>query len=170
MHKIYKIRKAFLIPFSITIMLLFILLLISLFAGQKWEQIILSFLFLSSLACGIEMSRRQMIVSEEGLQIKKFFRTNNFSWPEITQLAVVVMRNKAYFLLTTTNGFHIFSNLFENHALLIRSIMDNLEEERIELEIKNYLEHPVERRSLVVMSWVTVIIVIAIIFSKLLMF
>jgi len=164
---IYTIRRSFLIPFSFTITLLLLLLLTSLFNGERWEQVVLCFLFLSSMACGIELYRRQIIITKEGLQIKKFFRKIFFSWTDITHLAVIVMRNKAYFLLTTTRGFYIFSNLFENHSLLIRSLVDNLEDERIELEIKNYLEHPVEQLSLIVISWVAVVIVTAIIISKL---
>jgi len=91
----------------------------------------------------------------------------NFTWPEITHLAVVVMRNKAYFLLTTTKGFYIFSNLLENHAALVRFLLDKLGQEKVEVEVTNYLEHPIERRSLIVMSWVAVIVISIIIILKL---
>ena len=77
------------------------------------------------------------------------------------------MRNKAYFLLTTTKGFYIFSNLLENHASLIRFLLDKLGQEKVEVEVTNYLEHPIERRSLIVMSWVAVIVISIIIILKL---
>ena len=75
---------------------------------------------------------------------------------------------KTYFLLTTTKGFYFFSNLFENHALLIRSIMDKLDDEKVEIEVRNYLDHPSERRSLIVICWLIVLIIIAFIVLKLL--
>jgi hypothetical protein len=163
----YKIKKSFLIPYSAIIVLLFLLFLLSLFTGQTWEKIILAILFVSSLAVGVEASLRKIIVTEDGLKIKRFFREKEFVWTEITHLAVVVMRNKAYFLLTTTKGFYIFSNLLEKHILLIRFLLDRLGEEKVEVEIKNYLNNPVERISLVVMSWVALIVIIAIIVVKL---
>lgn len=169
MQEIYKIKRAFLIPFSGIIVLLFLLFGLSLITGQTWEKIILAVLCVSTLAIGVESARREILVNQEGLKIKKFFRVKNFTWPEITHLAVVVMRNKAYFLLTTTNGFYIFSNLLENHAALVRFLRDKLGQEKVEMEVTNYLEHPTSRRSLIVMSWVAVIVISIIIILKLLL-
>ena len=169
MQNIYKIKRAFLIPFSVTIVLLFLLFGLSLIVGQAWEKIILAILCVSTLAIGVEAARREIIVNEEGLKIKKFFREKNFIWPEITHLAVVVMKNKAYFLLTTTKGFYIFSNLLKNHAALVRFLLDKLGQEKVEVEVTNYLEHPIERRSLIVMSWVAVIVISIIIILKILL-
>jgi hypothetical protein len=169
MQNIYKIKRAFLIPFSILILLLFVLFVLSLITGQVWEKIILAVIFVSSLAIGVEAARREIIVDEEGLKLKKFFRMKNFTWTEITHLGVVVMKNKAYFLLTTTKGFYIFSNLLGNHTSLIRFLRDKLGQEKVEVEVTNYLEHPIERLSLIVMSWVAVILISIIILLKLLL-
>jgi len=169
MQNIYKIKRAFLIPFSVIIVLLFLLFGLSLIAGQAWEKIVLAVLCFSTLAIGVEAARREIIVNEEGLKIKKFFREKNFTWPEITHLAVVVMKNKAYFLLTTTKGFYIFSNLLKNHVVLIRFLRDKLGQEKVEVEVTNYLEQPIERLSLIVMSWVTVIVISIIIILKILL-
>ena len=169
MQNIYKIKRAFLIPFSVLILLLYVLLVLSLITGQAWEKIILAIIFVSSLAIGVEAARREIIVDEEGLKLKKFFRMKNFTWTEITHLGVVVMKNKAYFLLITTNGFHIFSNLFGNHTSLIRFLRDKLGQEKAEVEVTNYLEHPMERLSLIVMSWFAVIVISIIILLKLLL-
>ena len=57
--------------------------------------------------------------------------------------------------------------MFENHSLLIRSIVDKLDIEKVEIEVRNYLEHPIERRSLIVICWLTVVIIMAFIILKL---
>lgn len=163
MQNIYKVKKSFLIPYIATIVLLFLLFLLSLFTGQTWEKIILAILFVSSLAVGIEASRREIIVTEDGLKIKKFFREKEFVWTEITHLGIVELQKKIYFLLTTTKGFYFFSNLVGNHALLICSLVDKLGDEKVEPEVINYLERPVERLSLIIMSWISVLVIIAII-------
>jgi len=167
-QNIFKIKRAFLVPFIAIVALLCLLLILSLFQGQTWEKIILAVSFAGTLLVGIEAAKREIIVTKDGLKIKKFFRTKDFTWPEITHLAVVDLSNKAYFLLTTTKGFYFFSNMLENHSLLIRSIMDKLDNEKVEIEVRNYLEHPVERRSLIVICWLTVLIIIAFIVLKLL--
>jgi hypothetical protein len=163
----YKIKKEFLIPFLISIALLFVLFIISLSTGQFWEKITLAVIFVVTAAVGIEAMRREISVTEEGLQIKKFFRTKKFVWAEITNLSVVMIRSKAYFLLTTTRGFYMFTNLLQNHVSLISYLTGKLGEEKVETELKNYLDHPIERVSLIVMTWVALVIIIAVIAVKL---
>jgi len=167
LEQVYKIQKAFIIPFLTAVVLLFVLLVLSLFGGESWEKILLACLFIITMMIAIEALEREVAVSENGLSIRKFFRTKKFTWSEITHLGIVVMRYKAYFLLTTTRGFYIFSNLLQGHALLIRHLADRLGDEKVEVEVKNYLENPVERTSLIVFTWIILLIVVVIIFSKL---
>jgi len=164
---IFKIKRAFLVPFITIVVLLFFSFLLSLVRGQMWEKIVLAVSFASTLFIAIEAARRNIVVTDEGLKIEKFFRTKEFVWTEITHLAVVNLRKKVYFLLTTTKGFYFFSNLLENHALLIRSLVDKLDDERVETEVTSYLDHPVERLSLIVMCWLAVLISIVFIILKL---
>ena len=58
--------------------------------------------------------------------------------------------------------------MYENHPLLIRSIVDSLEPEKVEVEVRNYLERPLERHSLIIICWITAIIIAAFIILKLL--
>jgi arsenate reductase-like glutaredoxin family protein len=166
----FKIKKAFLIPFIIIVVLTFLLFLSSLFKGQMLEKFILAISFVITLFIAVESMKRKITVTNNGLKIEKFFRTKEFTWAELTQLGVVILRNKVYFILTTIKGFYFFSNLIENHALLIRAIVDKLDNERVEIEIKNYLENPVEQSSLIVMCWFGVVIITAFIILKLLSF
>ncbi|MEQ8162233.1 MAG: PH domain-containing protein, partial [Smithellaceae bacterium] len=98
------------------------LFVISLINGQRWEIIVTAVLFLTSLLACVDLVKRKITVSDQGLKIKNVFRSKEFGWQDITHLAVVVLKKKVYFLLTTTKGFYIFSNLFENHALLAGSL------------------------------------------------
>jgi hypothetical protein len=165
-ENVYKIRRVFLIPLIAIVVLLFFLFLISLINSQRWELIVLGILFFASLSAGVDMTKKEIVINDEGLKIKNVFRCKEFGWTEITHLGVVVLKKKVYFLLTTTKGFYIFSNLFENHALLVRSLVDSLGEEKVEVEVKKYLDHPLERLALIVMSWVAVGIIIATIIAR----
>lgn len=167
MNRVFKIKKAFIVPFVIAVALLFALLALSFFIGQPWEKMVLGVLCFITTIVAVEASEREFAVSEDTLRIKKFFRVKNFIWAEITHLGVVVMRNKAYFLLTTTKGFYMFSNLWQDHTLLIQYLSEKLGDEKVEAEVKNYLGNPIERTSLIVLTWVAVIIIAAIILTKL---
>jgi hypothetical protein len=165
--QVYKINKTFIAPFIIAVALLFVLLVLCLFSGQTWEIILLAVLCVITMGVAVEAFEREFVVSEDGLRMKKFFRTKSFSWAEITHLGIVIMRNKVYVLLTTTKGFYVLSNLLQDHTLLIRFLTDKLGDEKVEPEIKNYLEHPIERTSLFIMTWVVLIVIVAIIVTKL---
>jgi hypothetical protein len=165
-NPVYKIKKNFRYPFIATVASLFVLFVVCLVTGALWEKVLVGVLFLVSLVIAIEASERQFTALESGLQIRKFFRTKNFAWAEITHLGLVVLRNKVYFLLTTTKGFYILTNLLQDHTLLIRYLADKIENERVEVEVRNYLEAPIERTSLVVMTWIALFIVVAIILTK----
>jgi len=166
-NRVFKIKKAFIVPFVIAVALLFALSGREFFIGQPWEKMVLGVLCFITTIVAVEASEREFAVSEDTLRIKKFFRVKNFIWAEITHLGVVVMRNKAYFLLTTTKGFYMFSNLWQDHTLLIQYLSEKLGDEKVEAEVKNYLGNPIERTSLIVLTWVAVIIIVAIILTKL---
>lgn len=166
MRPVYKIKKAFLFPFIAVTVLLFALFLAGLTHGEFWERVLTGALFAAALIVAIEASEREFRISENGLQIRKFFRTKNFVWAEITHLGTVLLRNKAYFLLTTTKGFYIFSNLLQDHTLLLQALAEKLGEEKVEAEIKHYIENPRERKSLVVLTWVALIILVAILLTR----
>lgn len=170
MNQIYKIKKTFITPFLIAVALLLVLLIMSLINGAAWEKILVAALFVISLVVAVESSERKFTFSQDGLTLRKFFRTKKFTWAEITHLGVVVMRNKAYFLLTTTKGFYILSNMLQNHTQLVRSVAEKLGDEKVEPDIKNYLDNPIERMSTVVLMWVALVILVAILINKLIKF
>ena len=87
---------------------------------------------------------------------------------KITNLGIVELSKKIYFLLNATRGFYFFSNLVEKHSVLVRMIVEKLDDVKVEPEVKNYLERPMERLSLIVMSYVAVLILVAVIILKLL--
>lgn len=155
-------------PFLIIVALLGLLLFLSLFQGSSWEKFVLAVAFAGTLLVSIEAQEREVTITQDTLKIKKFFRAKEIAWSDIMHVAVVDLNKKAYFLLTTTKGFYFFSNLYENHALLMRSIVDKLDVEKTEPEVRTYLEHPHERRSLMVICWLTVLIIIAFMILKLL--
>ena len=165
-ENIFKIRRAFLIPLWTMGVLFFALFVQSLFIGQLWEIIVSAIFFAVLLAIAIEASERAIIVTEDKLKIKKFFRQKEFDWERVTNLGIVELGKKVYFLVSATRGLYFFSNVTEKHALLAGLLVKKMDEERVEPQVREYLKRPVERLSLVVMSYVAALIIAAIIVMK----
>jgi hypothetical protein len=78
-----------------------------------------------------------------------------------------MMRTKVYAVLTTTKGFHVLSNSYEDFYGLLRHIVDHVEKERVEKEVLNLLENPVENRTNILSAWAAAVFFCVIIFFKL---
>lgn len=167
-ENIFKIRRAFLIPLWMMVVLFFALFAQSLFIGQLWEIIASAIFFAVLLAIAIEASERAIIVTGNKLKIKKFFRQKEFDWERVTNLGIVELGKKVYFLVSATRGLYFFSNVTERHAHLADLLVKKMDEERVEPQVREYLKRPVERLSLIVMSYVAVLIIAAIIIMKVL--
>jgi len=167
---VYRIRKALRVPLVLASVLLLILVLISFFVrGSTPEKIVFSVILIPLLYLCLEANTRRVETEAETLRLKRFFRTIEVGWPNITDVGVVMMRTKVYTVLTTTKGFHVLSNSYDNFYGLLRTIVDRVDKERVEKEVLSLLEHPVENRTNIFSAWAAVAFFCAIIFFKLFM-
>ena len=166
-RKTFKIKKAFLVAFSIDVVLLCLLLLLSLFfKGSSLERLVLAVIFITALLILLESLSRKILTGDQGILIRKFLRDKKLLWEDITQVGTVVMRNRVYLLLTTTKGFHILTNAYGEFSGLLREIADHVEREKIDDEVRNQIEHPVKKISDVVSTWFAAAVLVAIIVFK----
>lgn len=129
----------------------------------------LTVVFIPLLYLCLEANTRRVETEGETLRLKRLFRTKELNWSDITDVGVVMMRTKVYAVLTTTKGFHVLSNSYENFYGLLKSIVDHVEKERIEKEVLNLLESPVENRTNIFSAWAAAAFFCVIIFFKLFM-
>ena len=99
--------------------------------------------------------------------IVKFLRKKELSWQDITHIGAVILRKKVYLLLTTVKGFYILSYAYEKFSTLVRDIVDHMDAEKLEEDVKKQVEHSVKNISDIIMTWITVAILIGIITMKL---
>jgi hypothetical protein len=98
--------------------------------------------------------------------IMKFLRKKELSWQDITHIGAVIFRKKVYLLLTTLKGFYILSYAYENFSTLVRDIVDHMDAEKVEEDVKKQVEHPVKNISDIIMTWLTAMILMGIITMK----
>jgi hypothetical protein len=163
----YKTRKSFLIPLGLDTALLFVLLMISLCTGNfPVETIILVIIFIPIFYLFMESSIRQVSVEAHGIKIKKLFRGKKLEWKDITNVDSMVVRKKVYLLLTTTKGFHVLTNTYEEFTSLVKAITDHIDEAKVETRVRDMVDTPVRRVSDILMAWVAVVIIAAVILIK----
>jgi len=166
-RKTFKIKKVFLVAFSVDVVLLCLLLLLSLFfKGSSLERLVLAVIFITALLIFLESLSRKVLTGDQGILIRKFLREKKLLWGDITQVGMLVMRNRVYLLLTTTKGFHILTNAYGEFSGLLREIADHVEREKIDDEVRNQIEHPVKKISDVVSTWFAAAVLVAIIVFK----
>jgi hypothetical protein len=167
-RNIYSIRRSFIIPYSIVVFLFIVLLLLSLFwKGYQLERVLLAVLIMPVLYVFLESLFRRVKTGDQGIMIVKLLRKKELSWQDITHIGAVILRKKVYLLLTTVKGFYILSYAYENFPTLVRDIVDHMDKEKVEDDVRKQVEHPVKNVSDIIMTWFTALILIGIIMMKL---
>jgi hypothetical protein len=163
----YRINKAFLIALSAVTLLLLLLSLLSFFLrGSTLERFILTTIFIAVALILLEAVSRKVLTGDHGVLIKKFLKERELLWEDITQAGMVVFRKRVYLLLTTTKGFLILSNSYEGFSGLLRDIVDHVDKEKIDEEVRSQMENPIRKISDVVSMWIAATILIVIIAIK----
>jgi hypothetical protein len=130
------------------------------------ETIILVIIFIPIFYLFMESSIRQVSVEAHGIKIKKLFRGKKLEWKDITNVDSMVVRKKVYLLLTTTKGFHVLTNTYEEFTSLVKAITDHIDEAKVETRVRDMVDTPVRRVSDILMAWVAVVIIAAVILIK----
>jgi hypothetical protein len=169
MQKTFKIKKALAVPLALDALLFLIVLLITIFGkGSSLERWVLSIGVIPLVLISLEMFIRQVGADDAGLKIKKLLRTKELLWSDITHVGALILKKKVYLVLTTTKGFHVVSNAYNDFTGLIREVLNRIERDKIEDNVAGLVEHPIERVSDIVLSWVAAVVIAGIIFIKLL--
>ena len=165
----YKIRTTFLIPIALDVVLLLVLTVMScLMKGSSLERGVLTVFLVLTLLMTIEAYRRTIIIADQGLTIKKFFKIKTLAWTDITHVGCLVIRSRAYILLTTTKGFYILSNAYDRFSQLVCNLIEHIPSETIEIEdeVKTQAQHPIRNISDLIAAWVAASVLMGIICLK----
>ena len=167
-QKTYKIKNAFLVALSVDVVLLFLLCGISLFLKSAvFDIIVFALISIIALFILIETQSRKVLTGDQGLLIGKFFKRRELRWEDITHVGVLVLRKRVYVLLTTTKGFYIISNAYEEFPGLLGDIADRVDQERIEEEARDQIAHPINRMTDIISAWIAAALLVALIAYKL---
>ncbi|PKN33699.1 MAG: hypothetical protein CVU61_12165 [Deltaproteobacteria bacterium HGW-Deltaproteobacteria-19] len=163
----YRIKASFLIPLGLDVFLLLVLFAWSVLGtGAFTERIVLGVFFLLALAVFTESVSRNVSTDEEGIAIRKFFRETRLLWQEVNYAGTLIMRGKAYILLTTTKGYHVLSSAYANYEKLVADMVRHLDAERVEETLRAQVDQPVRGRSDAAAAWFAAAVILGILVLK----
>jgi hypothetical protein len=165
---IYSIRKSFLLPLGLVVLLTLTLLLCCIFLQVPLAKILILGTFtLPAILLFIESSLRRVSIDDEGVQIKKTLRSKRISFAEMTAIDTVLVRKRAFISVSSEADFIIFSNSYANFGDLLKVLLAKAPERVISEETRQMANNPPEKSSDIFSAWVAVAVLVLIIYVQL---
>lgn len=164
----FSIRKSFLIPLGLVVVLTLILLIICLFLQVPLAKIlILATITLPAILLFAESSWRRIILASDGVQINKLLRSKRISYSDLTAIDTVLVRKRVFLSLSSEADFIILSNSYANFGQLLKELLAKAPDRVISEETRQMAINPPEKTSDVFSAWVAVAVLVLIIFVQL---
>ena len=156
------------IPFGICAGgLICLLVLALLLKGSGLERVLLAVITLITIAFFLMARDRRITITDQGIVVRKFFKVKEINRDDINHVGCLILRKRVYLLLTTTRGFIILSNAYENFSVLIRSIIEQVGPEKVEEEVRALRESPAKNPADMISLWFAVVVIFGLIILKL---
>jgi hypothetical protein len=170
-QRIYTIKKAFLVPLGVDVLLLCALFAISMLPqGSATERLVFAIFLVPSLYLFFECLLRRVTVDGGGIVIRKLLREKGVSWEGITSVGGLSMHNKVYLLLTTIKGFFIISNAYGGFPDLAAEIVSRVDRARVEEEVLLQVGRSPSVVFHAALAWTAAVFMVGIILIKMLPF
>ncbi len=165
--KEFVIRRLFLLPLGILVLLLFALLAVTLMkGGEVGKAVILGCLILPVVLLFVESFFRKAEVGPEGVTVRKLLRTRHIPFGELTALDLVQVRKRAFLTLSTEEHFMILSNAYGGFPDLVMAVIDRAPAEVVTEELRQTGAKVPMKSSDIVSCWLAVALVAFILFLQ----
>jgi hypothetical protein len=166
--QLFQIRRELMIPFGICAGELICLLVLALLVkGSGLERVLLAAITLITIAFFLMARDRRITITDQGIVVRKFFKIKEINRADINHVGCLILRKRVYLLLTTTRGFIILSNAYENFSVLIRSIIEQVGPEKVEEEVRALGESPAKNPADIISLWFAMVVIFGLIILKL---
>ncbi len=164
----YSIRKSFLLPLGLVVLLSFILLISAIFLQLPLAKILILAAFLLPV-CIIfaESSLRKVYVTDDAVKINKLFRSKRLNYAEVTAIDIIQVRKRAFVSLNSENDFMILSNSYNHFGILLQQLVDKVPTGVVSDETRQLAKTPPKKCSDVFSAWLAVAVLTLIIYVQL---
>lgn len=163
----FSIRKSFLLPLGLLLLLSFALFAVCLIQGQPLAKVvILGFIILPVLTLFVESAFRRVTISETDLIVFRFLRQKTLRFSEITSVDTVRVRKRAFLTLSAGDDFVILSNAYAAFPEMVKALLSQVPGESISSETRELAEAPPVKSSDIVSCWAAVILMALILYMQ----
>lgn len=155
----YVIRRAFLVPLGLVLLLMGMLLLVTLLHGQPVAKVVFLLIFaVPATVMFIESAFRRLEIDAAGVTAVRPFRRKRIDFERVTALETVQVRSRVFLTLAAgPDEFLIISNGYADFPGLVRALVAALPEEAVTEETRQLAAAPPVRRADVAMAWFAVV-------------
>ncbi len=164
----FRIRKSFLIPLGLIVLLSLILLISAIYLDlPRAKIIILGILVVPAGLFFAESVTRTVYLEENAIRVRKLLRSKLLSFSELVSVDIILVRKRAFLSLSSDDDFIIISNSYENFGSLLQQLVRQVPETVISEETRLLAQKPPVKGSDVFSVWLAVVVLALIIYVQL---
>lgn len=157
--KSYTIRRSFLLPLGILLLLALLLFAVVLAQGQpKVKAILLGVLILPVCGLFVESFFRRAVIDLEKITVYKPFRQKSIPFDEVTSVETILVKKRAFITICTEEAFLILSNAYADFPGLVHDLLGKVPAGAITEETASMAEAPPIKSSDIVSCWFGVLL------------
>ena len=164
----FAIRKTFLIPLGLLLLLSLVLLGTCIVQGQPLAKtIILAFIILPIAGFFLESAFRRTVINAEGITVFKLLRQKHLPFAELTAMETVMVRKRVFLTLCVDEEFVILSNAYANFPELVRALLERVPANVVSDDTRKMAEDPPIKSTDIVSCWLAVALLAFILYTQL---
>ncbi len=165
---VFSIRKSFLLPLGLVVLLALALLISCLLLGLPTAKtVILGVLLLPAVVLFAESSKRRVSIDDKGVQVDKLFRSKRLNYVDLTSIDTVRVRKRAFVSLSSEADFVIISNSYAGFSTLLKLLLEKAPQPVISDETRQLANDPPEKNSDIFSAWLAVAVLALILYVQL---
>lgn len=164
----FVIRRAFVLPLALLVILTLALLVVCVAQGQPTAKaVILAALILPLVALLVESAGRKVVVDEAGVTSRRPFRQRRVEFAAVTSLETVQVRSRVFLTLVAgDDDFLILSNSYADFPGLVAALVEAVPERTLTEETRQLALDPPKRQADVVTAWFAVIALLYVLIAQ----
>lgn len=164
----FSIRKNFLLPLGLLLILSIILLVLCVVQQQPLAKIlILSAVLIPVTLLFLESVFRRVILEEEALVVRKLLRSKRIVYTDITSVDTVQVRRRAFLSISTEDDFAILSNSYANFGDLVNQLLKRVPASTISTETEQMASNPPTKSGDIFSAWLAAALLLLILYAQL---
>ncbi len=164
----FVIRRSFLIPLGLLLLLSVILLGVSLAQGESRGKILILCVIIAPVTIlFVESLFRRTVVGTEGMTVYKLLRRRELRFSDVTSVETVQVRKRAFVTLCAGDEFLILSNAYGDFPKLVDALLARVPSGAVTEETRRMASAPPRKSNDIISCWIAVALLTLILFIQL---